>query len=469
MYDFVDVIRFIVMKPKNYFPYNVNKLLIFTLLLVMSMAAAAQAVRISGTVVDAESRQPIPYAYLRIEGTASGTQTNLDGAYSLSLQRDKRVIVSSMGYRSDTIEMAKLRKQPTVRLAPSPVKLSSVSVTEYTKPSSLLSEVVRRIPDNYWTDTTVGTFFHRSYGLTSDSLWLFVEGVAEVMRPGYDKQYYKKLGLIIVDVDGNLDSIRHAGNHKRFVRSRLLVFDTAMLRDMLGDTVYETSPFVGRSQTVYTEKSMFGDLLQQTQGNAFLNMKRNKKMDKKARLSSYEDADGNAYYVVTSVASNDSTAIVVNRADLALLHYYHTSLHPDTIILPFPLNKVMRGIIIPYQYTQYDYAKIDGRYTLVFCHSAHAYSLIEPKKALVGRKINKAIRKVTTDDVVENYTLWSLISLQPGDHRFLDTAATIPIKADEPFSKIFSAGDNDTAFWRDYDVIPIEERIAVKLREAERK
>lgn len=448
---------------------DMNKFFSFVFMLAVSLATSAQTARIVGQVLDAQSRQPVPYAYLRIEGTSSGSQTNLDGAYTLSVPREGRVIVSSMGYRTDTVAIAKLRKQSTVRLEPSPVKLSSVAVTEYTKPSSVLREVVRRIGENYWTDTTVGTFFHRKYSLTSDSLWLFNEAVAEVLRPGYDKQYYRKTGLVVVDMKGELDSIRHAGNHKRFLRGRLLVYDTAMLRTMLGDSVYQNSPFVGVSQTIYNETRAFYDLMQVRKGNFFLSGKREGKIDRRSTLKTFEDADGRAYYVITSVNEKDSTSIIVDRADMALVHYYNTSLHADTVLMPYPLNKIIGGAFSPYRYSQYDYAKINGRYTMVFCLSASAIGIIPPKKALLGGKINREIRKLTTDDVVEYYSLWSLIDLRPADHGYLDTTETLPIETSKPYPEVFGRGDSDTAFWSGYNVIPIEQRIADKLRTARKQ
>jgi hypothetical protein len=444
------------------------KLTIMSLLFVLAAGAAwGQGGVLEGKVLDANTKEPIAYAQLRIEGSGAGTQTNQDGEYSLKLSRQAaRVVVSYFGYRSDTLDIKTLRKHSTVRLKPLTVNLSSMEVNDFRKPSSLLKEVVRRIPENYWTDTTVGTYFFRRYSLTSDSLWLFCEAIADVMRPGYDKQYYKKRKLLEIDLNGEFDSIKHAGNHKTYPLSRMLVFDTAMLMRMLGDSNYHQNPFVGASQTEYTDRTAFFDMLQSTQGNRWLSGKRSRRIDRRSTMRTYDDEQGNTFYLITQVTDNDSTSIVIDWKDKALVHFYQTSLHADTIMLPFPLNRIVGGVWSPYSRLQYDYAKINGRYTLVFSMSANAYGVMEPKKSLIGRKVNRQLREMITDDVVENYSMWTLVDFQPADHRFLDTTATFPVRFDAPYNEVFGQGDPGDEFWQGYNTVPIEARIAQKLKDA---
>ena len=444
----------------------IRKVILF-LALSSLFIANLHAQTIKGKVIDNKSKAPIAYAMIRVEGASTGTQTNLDGEFLLKIPNNaKRVIFNSLGYRSDTIEVRRLRKNSTVRMKTLTITLKEADINDFRKPSALLKEVVRRIPENYWCDTTVGTFFFRRYSLTSDSLWLFCEAIADVMRPGYDKQYHRKLGLVSADRMKEIDSIDFAGNHKSYPLSRLLVFDTMMLRNMLGDTNYMRNPVAGKKQTRYKEKSAFFDMLQNTKGNQFLNGKRSNRLDRKAKMVTYDDDDGNSYYLITYVTDRDSTALLIDWRDKALVHYYHTLLHADSIVLPFPFNRILGGVKVPYGRVQYDYAKIDGRYTLVFSMFAKAYNIIMPKKSLINGKVNRTLREMLSDNVVEDYYVWTLVDFRKADHTFIDSTKTLPIRFSAPYNEVFGQGDPGEDFWQDYNTVPVEARIAEKLRTA---
>lgn len=442
---------------------------IATLFFLQIAVVATAQTAIEGRVVDAETKDPIPYAMLFIAGTHTGTQTNLDGAYSLKMadkNADGKVVVGYAGYCTDTIPLRQLRRHSTVKLRPLRISLQTVQIDEYKKPSSLLKEVVRRIPDNYWTDTAVGTFFFRRYSLTSDSLWLFCEALADVMRPGYDKQYYMKRSLLEVDITDARDSVNLAGNHKRFTTNRMLVYDTAMLKRMMGDSIYANNPFAGRSQTEYDDVRAFNDILQSTEGSFWFSGKRTRKLDKRSSLTLYDDEKGNSYYLITRVTDRDSTALLINHRDKALLHYYHTSLRADTVRLPFPFNRILGGVWSPYSRAQYDYAKVGDRYTLVFSMQASAYGILEPKRSLVGGKINREIRRIITDDVVEDYRVWTLLDMHPSDYRFLDSTLPLQHGKDRFYHELFGADSGTDSLWQQYSTVPIEARIEAKLDEA---
>jgi hypothetical protein len=98
--------------------------------------------------------------------------------------------------------------------------------------------------------------------------------------------------------------------------------------------------------------------------------------------------------------------------------------------------------------------------------SASAYSIIEPKKALLGGKVNRTLREIITDDVVEDYYVWTLVDFRKGDHTFIDSTKTLPIRFSAPYNEVFGQGDPGEDFWQDYNTVPVEARIAEKLRTA---
>ena len=444
--------------------HQIRRLVLWAAAMVLPIVVEAQTKPIAGCVTDARSKEPLPYAMLRVVDGTSGTQTNLDGDYSFKpTTADGRIAVSCIGYRTDTLTLGELRKHPNIKLSPLEITLEAVSVSEFSKPSSLFREVVGHIPDNYHCDTTVGTYFFRRYSLTEDSLWLFCEAVADIMRP--DKQYHYKSNVFNYD-QATADSIRLGGNHKRYPLSRLLVYDTAMLRNMLGDSNYEKNLMVGRSQTVYNDYTAFSDIMQDTYGNNMLNGRRTRKIDKHSTLSILEDEGGERYYLVTLLTDSDSTSIVVNHNDLALVHYFNSSRHSDTVSLPWPLNRIINSIVIPYYRYQYDYAKVDDRYTLVFSMQANACRIIPPKKALIDNEVNRTFRDIITDHLIENYSVWTLVDSRPADYGFIDSAIHITGDTTLYCHDVFGHGNATDDFWQGYNTVPLETRIADKLKAA---
>ncbi|MEQ9303818.1 MAG: carboxypeptidase-like regulatory domain-containing protein [Marinoscillum sp.] len=67
------------------------------------MSAYAQET-ISGKVTD-ENGEGLPGVTLQVKGTSTGTVTDIDGKYSLSVSPDAEVVVSFIGYIPQTISI----------------------------------------------------------------------------------------------------------------------------------------------------------------------------------------------------------------------------------------------------------------------------------------------------------------------------------------------------------------------------
>lgn len=81
-----------------------NKIL-YTLLIILSLStsAFAQKIPIKGTVIDAESGEPIVGASVIIKNTKTGTITNLDGEFSLNIPKGERLVISYIGKQTTTV------------------------------------------------------------------------------------------------------------------------------------------------------------------------------------------------------------------------------------------------------------------------------------------------------------------------------------------------------------------------------
>ncbi len=81
---------------------KVYSLLVF-LLLTGLYTLVAQEMQVSGTVTSSEDGSPVPGAYVVIKGTQTGTATDVNGKYSLSVSPDATLVFSSVGMLSKEI------------------------------------------------------------------------------------------------------------------------------------------------------------------------------------------------------------------------------------------------------------------------------------------------------------------------------------------------------------------------------
>ncbi|MGM9763837.1 MAG: SusC/RagA family TonB-linked outer membrane protein [Candidatus Cryptobacteroides sp.] len=98
------------------------------LLFASTLLGWAQNITVKGTVYDASTKEPIPYASIMIKGTRTGGSTDGDGVYSMEVPSDGVLVFSSIGY--DQIEVAvKGRASVNVEMKPDSEMLDAVVVT----------------------------------------------------------------------------------------------------------------------------------------------------------------------------------------------------------------------------------------------------------------------------------------------------------------------------------------------------
>jgi len=73
-------------------------------LMFLSSQAYAQEASVTGTIKDADSGDPIPGVNVVIKGASTGTVTDIDGNYTISVDKNAILIVSFVGY--ETMEIA---------------------------------------------------------------------------------------------------------------------------------------------------------------------------------------------------------------------------------------------------------------------------------------------------------------------------------------------------------------------------
>ena len=94
-------------------------------------ALLAQDVTVSGTVISSEDNSSIPGVNVLIKGSSTGTTTDLDGKYSLSVPGSESFLIfSSVGYTTVEIQVGN-QSVIDMSLVPDITQLSEIVVTAF--------------------------------------------------------------------------------------------------------------------------------------------------------------------------------------------------------------------------------------------------------------------------------------------------------------------------------------------------
>lgn len=110
---------------------RIKKQILMAALMVLPIITVAQvktdAVRLTGIVLDAENRNEVPYASVRIAGTQYGTSSDNTGYFSVFMNPGDTLLFSSIGYQeaafimpynvnAETYSLVQLMRKETVLL-----------------------------------------------------------------------------------------------------------------------------------------------------------------------------------------------------------------------------------------------------------------------------------------------------------------------------------------------------------------
>ena len=440
-------------------------------LLVFSFAQAQENyLTLRGRVTDAETKEGLPAVTVYLASQAVYTQTNSDGQYVLKVPdslAQGSVVYALMGYHRDTVLLAAAQLKPNRALRFDDGRwLREVSVTEYSPKAvrKLLMDAVDRIPQNYETDSMVGTWFYRDVRLMNGELFLFDEMVFDALRVGYDKHHkLKKLnnrkgpyGAVLIDykrpIESNYTTIRH---------DRLLLCDTGY--------VSRVTNGMADNYIAYSEHEVLFDPVEvpNTQTNL---ADRYVKKAKNLQMHEIVDADGKEYYVITKdldmaqknmITLRQSVRITIAKGNLAIVSYEESQyfmMHPY-----FPLKQVFKqaGVdSIAYEtHNTYHYGQVGGRYTLTsYTRHEHTYLFCAENSPLGARRqhMEKRCTCVLTGQHKEGAAfLRGNVIQEPGGVLVTNRHA--------------DHKQYDEAFWQQYNFIPLEASIRQKLEQKLKK
>ena len=74
--------------------------------LFLTFTAFGQRINVKGTVTDATTGEPIAFASVIVQGTMTGTATDVEGKYTLSVAPNANLVFSSVGYKTQSVAVA---------------------------------------------------------------------------------------------------------------------------------------------------------------------------------------------------------------------------------------------------------------------------------------------------------------------------------------------------------------------------
>ena len=118
-----------------------------------------------GEVLDDETKKPLVFAALTIEGSNISTITNTEGQFALKVPEDMldaKVLVSFLGYKSRSIPLNEFSEEKNeIKLKISVTELSEVNLSIPKNAYVLVRETLKRKGQNYFDDPTLMTAFYR--------------------------------------------------------------------------------------------------------------------------------------------------------------------------------------------------------------------------------------------------------------------------------------------------------------------
>lgn len=179
----------------------------------LSNMAFAQNVNVSGTVTD-ESGETVPFAYVLIKGTSTGTSADVNGVYSLSAPSNGVLVFSSLGYISQEVAVNGRAKIDVV-LRQETTQLDDVMVVAYgTAKKESFTGSAETIKSDKIEKRTVSTVSKALEGMTTGVITTSGSGQpgagASVVIRGFGSLNASTSPLYVVDgipYDGALNAI----------------------------------------------------------------------------------------------------------------------------------------------------------------------------------------------------------------------------------------------------------------------
>lgn len=153
-----------------------------------SMASMANALTISGKLVDEQTKEPVVFANVVVNNTSIGTVTNGDGAFVLKVPNEYtngEIRFSFLGYKDKIVQAGSLNQDfNVVELTPLTINIDQIIVRTMNA-QTLIERAKANIPKNYSVSPEMMTAFYRETVKQNNKYVSIAEAVLDIYKSSY--------------------------------------------------------------------------------------------------------------------------------------------------------------------------------------------------------------------------------------------------------------------------------------------
>jgi len=177
-------------------------------LLLCAFSYSQTTKTIEGTVYYEETTEPVPFAYVKLQGIAYGTVTDHNGIFSLKIPErhfDKTLEFSYVGLKTYLLKIEEYTSHVASYMKEDVTKLFTVVISAKIdlNAKSVLKKALRAIPDNYIDEPFSLSGFYREYVKENGTSVKYADAAFVLnLKPYTGKDEKKKAYQNPVDISG---------------------------------------------------------------------------------------------------------------------------------------------------------------------------------------------------------------------------------------------------------------------------
>lgn len=413
----------------------IKSISVFILCLFSCKAALTQGANtfVNGKIMDSSNKKPIPYADIFFKNSKRGTQSAIDGRFRLNIPKnidfEDTIVCSSVGYDKREITIRQLTQSPVVMMDEKNITLSDVVIKEYKTADSIMAEVIRRIPENYITDTFTDNLYFRDWRTINDSLYYFSECLMNIYNTGYAPNQSQKRDVWFGHPFCEKDSISNFS---------ICVLDTNLVKrtDYVDDMGFYRFYYYPWLHSTYSNPIPF--ISEYRFGSP-------KKKRKKMCFSKFSDENGKCHYKIESLEKEGKfrfiAELVINKVDFAVVEITFKRIHPYEAV---KYNSLLSKLI----YEKNSSAASPEKCLTLTNHMR--YTKIDNKYRLTYVKHNVKTEKITKKELVNSGIADTIITEYTQEFKYAGKTAVVSDGA----IKIPLSGTYDNRFYTETPYYP---------------
>jgi len=158
-------------------------------------------ITIKGKVVDTETKNPLVFATVTVQGTNVATVTNLDGEFILKIAStlsNPGIEILYIGYENRIIQISDLRdegRNNTIELKQAMIPIKEVVIKSIT-PEEIVKQVIAGVSDNYAGVPNLMTSFYRETIKKNRNYVSIAEAVIEIFKAPYNNAFRSDMARV---------------------------------------------------------------------------------------------------------------------------------------------------------------------------------------------------------------------------------------------------------------------------------